>query len=60
MWLKGMTPSILIFLGLVLILFSFYLIDIFQTVYLILGIVSSILGICLRFVSKHIDKSVKK
>ena len=50
-WLKGMIPNILIFLGLVFILFSFYLIDIFQTVYLILGIVSSILGLYLRFVS---------
>ena len=58
-WLKGMIPNILIFLGLVFILFSFYLIDIFQMVYLILGIVSSILGLYLRFVSNILVNSKK-
>ena len=59
-WLKGMIPNILIFLGLVFILFSFYLIDIFQTVYLILGIVASILGLYLRFVSNILVNLKKK
>jgi len=61
-WLKGILASILIWLGLTLIVYGFYLIgdERSGTTSLVIGAVLGIIGSYFKYVSKQTVKSVKK
>jgi hypothetical protein len=61
-WLKGILASILIWLGLTLIVYGFYLIgdERSGTTSLVIGAVLGIVGSYFKYVSKQTVKSVKK
>ena len=61
-WLKGILASILIWLGLTLIVYGFYLIgdERSGTTSLVIGAVLGIIGSYFIYVSKQTVKSVKK
>lgn len=61
-WLKGILASILIWLGLTLIVYGFYLIGDEKngTTSLIIGAILSVVGSYFKYVSKQTVKTVKK
>ena len=61
-WLKGILAIILIWLGLTLIVYGFYLIgdERSGTTSLVIGAVLGIIGSYFKYVSKQTVKSVKK